>query len=105
MYQNYYNYIMAYVKSHSGHEYPHDPKTLLLKNATAINRCFYSTTLEEIVENLKREESPFAQMCLDKMQSNSELSMKLALKLLRDARNLDFKGALLNEMNVALNKI
>jgi hypothetical protein len=105
VYQNYYNYIMGYVKSHSGHEYPHDPRTLLLKNATAINRCFYPSTLEEIFDNLKREETPFAKLCLEKMQSNSELSMKLALKLVRDARNLDFKGALTNEMNVALNKI
>lgn len=31
--------------------------------------------------------------------------MKLALKLLRDARTLDFKGALQNELTVALNKI
>ena len=31
--------------------------------------------------------------------------MKLALKMLRDARNLDFKGALQNEINVSLNKI
>lgn len=38
-------------------------------------------------------------------QQNSTLSMKLALKMLRQARNLDFKGCLLNEINVALNKI
>jgi hypothetical protein len=57
------------------------------------------------LDNLKREESPFARYCLEKMQQNSQLSMKLALKLLRDARNLDFKGALKNELNVALNKI
>ena len=39
------------------------------------------------------------------MAANSNLSMKLALKLLRDARSLDFKGALQNEITVALNKI
>lgn len=33
------------------------------------------------------------------------LSMKLALKMVRDARNLDYKGCLQNEINVALNKI
>lgn len=44
-------------------------------------------------------------MCLQKMDANSTLSMKIALKLLRDARSLDFKGALQNEINVALNKI
>jgi hypothetical protein len=31
--------------------------------------------------------------------------MKLALKMIRQARNLDFKGCLKNEINVALNKI
>lgn len=39
------------------------------------------------------------------MSMNSTLSMKLALQMLRDARSLDFKGALKNEVNVALNKI
>lgn len=99
---------MGYVKSHSGHEYPRDPKTILLKNATEINRCFYPSKLEEIIENLKREEaagSTFAKVCLQKMQANSQLSMKLALRMLREATNLDFKGALMNEINVALNKI
>jgi hypothetical protein len=31
--------------------------------------------------------------------------MKLALKMIRNARNLDFKGALRQEINVGLNKI
>jgi hypothetical protein len=39
------------------------------------------------------------------MAANSTLSMKLALKMIRDARNLDFKGALQNEINVGLNKM
>jgi hypothetical protein len=39
------------------------------------------------------------------MDKNSMLSMKLALKMVRDARNLDYKGCLKNEINVALNKI
>jgi Enoyl-CoA hydratase/isomerase len=96
---------MSYVKSHSGHEFPKDPRTLLLKNAQAINRIFYPSTLEEIVENLRREDTPFARQCLEKMEGNSTLSMKLALKMIRQARNLDFKGCLTNEINVALNKI
>jgi len=57
------------------------------------------------MENLKKENSPFAKMCLDRMQSNSMLSMKLALKMLRESRNLDYKGNLQMELNVALNKI
>ena len=104
VYQNYYNYIMGYVKGHSDHEYPRDPKTLI-KQVDTINRCFYPNTVEEIIDNLKREESPFAKLCLQRMATNSLLSMKLALKLVRDARSLDYKGAMLNELNVALNKI
>ncbi len=69
---------------------------------------FSSSSLEEITENLRREAaegSTFATVCLKKMEANSELSMKIALKMIRDAKNLDFKGALQNEINVALNKI
>ncbi len=39
------------------------------------------------------------------MSKNSMLSMKLALKMVRDAKNLDYKGCLENEVNVSLNKI
>jgi len=39
------------------------------------------------------------------MQKNSMLSMKIALKMLREAKNKDYKGALATEFNVALNKI
>lgn len=69
---------------------------------------FRFNTLEEIIENLRREEaegSKFAATCLKKMQSNSELSMKLALRMVREAKNLDFKGVIQNEINVSLNKI
>ena len=34
LYQNYYNYIAGYVKSHSGHRYSADPRfSILLRNA------------------------------------------------------------------------
>lgn len=39
------------------------------------------------------------------MNRNSTLSMKLTLKMVRQARNLCYKGCLQNEINVALNKI
>jgi chaperone required for assembly of F1-ATPase len=49
----------------------------------AINRCFYSSTIEEIMENLKKENTPFALACLQQMNKNSMLSMKLALRMVR----------------------
>ena len=95
---------MNYVKSHSGNEYPRDPNTFI-KHVDLINRCFYPNSVEEITDLLRREASPFAQHCLAKMQTNSQLSMKLALRLLREARTLDYKGALQNELKVSLNKL
>jgi len=98
--------VLSYVKSHSGHEYPRN--SYLMKNAVAINRLFRFSSLEEITDALKREEadgSKFASACLKRMQANSELSMKLSLRMIREAKNLDFKGALKNEVNVSLNKI
>jgi enoyl-CoA hydratase/carnithine racemase len=106
IYQNYYDYVLGYVKSHSGHDYPRT--STILKNMTDINRLFRFSTLEEITDALRREESEgskFAAACLKKMTSNSQLSMKLALKMVREARNLDYKGSLEQEINVALNKI
>jgi hypothetical protein len=82
IYQNYYHHVLGYVKSHSGHNYARNPKALLLKNAQVIARCFYPSSLEEIRDNLQREAadgSSFAALCLDKMEHNSTLSMKLAL--------------------------
>jgi hypothetical protein len=39
------------------------------------------------------------------MEKNSILSMNLALKMIRKAVNLDYKGTLQMELDVALNKI
>lgn len=39
------------------------------------------------------------------MEQNSMLSMKIALKMLRDAKNKDYRGVLETELNVSLNKI
>jgi hypothetical protein len=39
------------------------------------------------------------------MEKNSVLSMKLALKMVRLATNLDYRGCLRMELDVAVNKI
>lgn len=39
------------------------------------------------------------------MQNNSDLSMKLALMMMREAKNLDYKGCMQMELNVGINKI
>lgn len=82
-----------------------DHRADVAKNLDVINRCFYPNTVEEIMELLKLEDSDFAKQCLKRMENNSMLSMKLALKMVRDARNKDIKGAMETEITVALNKI
>ena len=39
------------------------------------------------------------------MEANSMLSMKLALKMIRKAKNMCFRDALQMELNVTLNKV
>lgn len=58
---------MNYIKSHTGHEFPTDPQRSFIKNVEIINRCFYPNSIEAIIDNLKREESPFAKLCVQKM--------------------------------------
>lgn len=66
-----------------------------------IGRCFYHNDIEQIKYALSLEEHPFAQKCLEAMNRNSDLSMKLALKMLRKAQNLDYSSCLRMEVNVA----
>ena len=53
--------------------------TEAFQHSALIARCFYANSLDQIRDNLSRESSPFAKECLDAMDRNSELSMKLAL--------------------------
>jgi hypothetical protein len=57
------------------------------------------------MENLRRETDPIAKDFLSRMESNSMTSMKVALKMLRQARNKCFGEVLKMELNVALNKV
>ena len=66
-----------------------------------IGRCFYSNSIEEIMQNLREENHPFATKCLEAMKRNSDLSMRLALKMLRQAQNTDYASCLRMEVNVA----
>ena len=57
------------------------------------------------MESLKKESHPFAKQCLEAMGRNSMLSMKLTLKMMRNAINMDYEQCLRMELNVAFNKI
>jgi hypothetical protein len=92
-YKNYFKQVVDYVEPRiaqefnlfTGHAYHH---------RQLIDRCFYSNNVEEIMENLRKENHPFARECLDAMSRNSIQSMQLALAMLRKANNLDYKGCL-----------
>ena len=53
------------------------------------------------MQNLREENHPFATKCLEAMQRNSDLSMRLALKMLRKAQNTDYANCLRMEVKVA----
>ena len=78
--------------------------TPVTEHMNVINRCFQGDTVEDIMESLRNERSPFALRCLESMERNSPLSMKITLRLLRDAINQDYTTVLRREMGVALNK-
>ena len=91
---------MDYIKSHTGHLYQAD-KTVAVQHLEMIGRCFYSSSVAEIMQNLRDEGTPFALECLAAMERNSTLSMSLALKMLRQASNLDYVSCLNMEVKVA----
>jgi hypothetical protein len=70
-----------------------------------ISRCFWPNTVEEIMENLKMETHPFAKEILLRIDNNSMLSMKIALKMLRRSKNMAYGEILKMELNASLNKI
>lgn len=96
---------MTYLRIHTGDIYSDNTVKTLLQYREMIDRCFWSNSVEEIIEALKRENSPFAKEILQKMECNSMLSMKLALKMVRKAKNMAYGEILTMEMNVALNKV
>ena len=93
---------MEYIKSHLFTHYEADISNSI-QNAEMIARCFYPSELEEIKSRLAAESDPFAKVCLDAMNKNSDLSMKLALSMLRKADNMDYTSCLRMEVNVISN--
>ena len=66
-----------------------------------IGRCFYPSDVAHIKQNLREEGTPFALQCLEAMEQNANLAMRVALKMLRQAASLDYVSCLKMEVNVA----
>lgn len=82
-----------------------DAVKTLMQHRQMIDRCFWPSSIEEIMKNLQRENTPFAQEILKQMRKNSMLSMKIALKMMRRARNMAYGEVLKMELNASLNKL
>ena len=74
VYKNYFKDMLAYIKEHINQPYPSN-NGVYISHSQLIDRCFYSNSVEEIMENLKKETDPFAAQCLAAMQRNSPTSM------------------------------
>ena len=61
---NFFDYTHQWLSIHAGHSYNEDAVKSLLKHQEMIDRCFYPNSVEEIMENLRKEEHPFAKEVL-----------------------------------------
>ena len=71
LYRNYYADVMNYVTPRIGNQFS-EFNGFACNHQELIDRCFYSNSVEEIMENLRKENSPFALECLDAMKHNSK---------------------------------
>jgi enoyl-CoA hydratase/carnithine racemase len=70
-----------------------------------INRLFRFSTVKEIAENLKKENTPFAEFCLKKIENRSPIALECTLRLLRNASKLSYSEVIRQELTVAKNII
>lgn len=102
-YLNHFKHVADVIKSYIPFENPDITGSFLSQYETAINRCFYSNTLEEIIENLKKENSQFAKYCLKKFEENDKTALNVTLALLRKAQKSSYSECCDLEMKAMLN--
>ena len=71
----------------------------------AISRCFRGNTIEEIFAALKKENSDWANETLELLQKKSPMSLKLTLRLIREAVASDLIECFAREYRVACRRI
>lgn len=84
-YLNHYAHIMDYIKPKLPFEGGDLTDSILRRYENDINRCFYPDSIEEIIENLKKENTNFSKYCLQKLQENDRTALNVTLALLRKA--------------------
>lgn len=70
-----------------------------------INRLFRFDTVKEIYEALKEETSPFADWCVEQLESKSPLALEVTLRMLRNAKKMNYYEIITQEINVAKNMV
>lgn len=88
--------------------YPHLPFSEDTGNSLSyakneINRCFRFNTVKEIINCLKEENTPFAEICLEMINKKSPISLEVTLKMLRSAKSLGYSEVIKQEINVVKN--
>jgi enoyl-CoA hydratase/carnithine racemase len=72
-------------------------------NMKEINRCFRFDTIKDIKQALAEEDTEFSRFCLERLNQKSPISLAVTLRLLRNARNLDYSEILQQELIVSKN--
>lgn len=68
-----------------------------------IDRLFRFDSVKEILDALKNENSVFAEWCISQIESKSALASEVAIKMLRNARTMNYYEIIKQEINVANN--
>lgn len=75
------------------------------KNLKQINECFSVATVEDILANLEKDGSEWAQGTLKTLAKMSPLSMKVTKKQLDLGRELDLRSCLRMEFRMAVHSV
>jgi hypothetical protein len=99
-FKNQRNYIANFLQ-----HWHNDDVHTAIQHQKLIDRCFYPRSVEEIMDNLRREPHPFAKECLEHMERNSYVSLQLTREMMHRAQNLDYTGCMEMEVKVAVNRV
>jgi hypothetical protein len=83
--------------------YSHCEYFSLAHTVKDINRLFRFDTAGEILHALKQETSAFAQWCVQEIESKSSLALEATMRLIRNAKRLNYYEIQLQELVVAKN--
>lgn len=102
-YLNHYKHFTNLYESSIEFEEGDISNSFLKQHEREINRCFFANSIEEIKENLKKENSRFSKYCLKKFEENDTVALNMTLNLLRKAEKSSYSECCHLEMKVMIN--